>query len=126
MNDAEKYSRINISNIYFSNEYMPIPYKPDTEDVDENGFINRYFSIKVNSKEVIEISARNFSELQSSPLYDVIKMKWKITAPQRNILNGNTIQNKGAFELNTKEIDFVSKTYPEIRNFLTNPLEFFI
>jgi hypothetical protein len=95
-----------------------------TEDDYTEGFVYRFFCQKINTKEITEVSDRNYRDLKRSPLYHCFDVEWKITGPDRNIMNEKVIQNQGVYEYNSESIDEIANIVPEIRNFLVNPLEF--
>jgi len=126
MNLVDKYFQIDSIPDGLTNSDFPVSYKPvPTEEEYTEGEIYRFFAIRRNSGEVTEVRDKNLLKLDISPLYDTVRILWYISGPSRNIMNGRTIQTQGVFEKNQKSIDENSKIYPELRDFLNNPLELY-
>ncbi len=83
-----------------------------TESNYSSGYIERFFARKTNEKQspIFEIKKEVDG---TSPLYDYVSVKWKLTGNKQEVL-----------EFNNKQIEEASKTLPSIKKFLT-PLQYY-
>lgn len=102
----------------------PLPIKPDisTEDY-ENGFVERNFVSNINYDNVIETDGYSFSG-SSSGFFKKQSIQWKISGPKNNVYENKILKFEGVHEYNTKTINELEKTFPDIKKILKNTLEF--
>jgi len=103
--------------------FIPIPTKADFEF----GEIQRFFAIQANksSGEIIEISKGRGSILSRKSLFTVVSLRWKISGPERNLINPETgdVDVFGVREANQAAIAVAAKTIPSLPRKLTNLLQ---
>lgn len=112
-----------IYSLDFPKTIVPTPTSIDYE----NGFIERYFTQKVNDKNayVFEINLENFYNLFENPYWAVEKMKWRITGPIQPVYNNQGIlTDKGVIASNHASISIASQKIKNIGLYLMNPLQF--
>jgi len=107
------------------------PFTPQPSNSDyETGEIQRYFVQQVNqiNGEIFEVSKYNFTELQSSPLYLRVSLRWKISGPAESVrtnVNGKLIRERsGVLEANQAAITQAAIQMPRISQKLSNPFQF--
>ncbi len=100
--------------------FIPTPSKADFKF----GEIKRFFAQQTNKPngEIIEISKGRASTLLKKSLFIVVDLRWKISGPERNLINpGNgDVDVFGVREANQAAIAIASKTIPTLPRKLTN------
>ena len=107
----------------FPKTIVPIPSDTDYE----NGFIERYFTQKVNDKNsyVFEIDKEEYSNLFENPYWVSEIMKWRITGPITPIYNiDGILTDKGVIESNNASISIISEKVKNVKLYLPNILQF--
>lgn len=107
---------------------FPKTIVPTPSDTDyENGFIERYFTQKVNDKNsyVFEIDKEVYFNLFENPYWIVEIMKWRITGPITPVYNVDGILiDKGVIESNNASISIISEKIKNVKLYLPNTLQF--
>lgn len=107
----------------FPKTIVPIPSDTDYE----NGFIERYFTQKVNDKNsyVFEIDKEEYSNLFENPYWVSEIMKWRITGPITPVYNiDGILTDKGVIESNNASISIISQKVKNVKLYLPNILQF--
>jgi hypothetical protein len=107
----------------FPKTIVPIPSDTDYE----NGFIERYFTQKVNDKNsyVFEIDKEEYSNLFENPYWISEIMKWRITGPITPVYNiDGILTDKGVIESNNASISIISEKVKNVGLYLPNILQF--
>jgi hypothetical protein len=108
---------------------FPKTIVPTTTDIDyENGFINRYFTQRVNDSNsfVFEISLEEYNLLLENPYWTLEEMIWRITGPKSAVYSNNgTITDIGVVASNTASISIASNKIKNIGLYLPNLLQFY-
>jgi hypothetical protein len=107
----------------FPKTIVPIPLDTDYE----NGFIERYFTQKVNDKNsyVFEIDKEVYFDLFENPYWIVEIMKWRITGPITPVYNiDGILTDKGVIESNNASISIISEKIKNVKLYLPNILQF--
>lgn len=107
----------------FPKTIVPIPSDTDYE----NGFIERYFTQKVNDKNsyVFEINKEEYFNLFENPYWVVEIMKWRITGPISPVYNiDGILTDKGVIESNNASISIISEKIKNVKLYLPNILQF--
>ena len=107
----------------FPKTIVPIPSDTDYE----NGFIERYFTQKVNDKNsyVFEIDKEEYSNLFENPYWVSEIMKWRITGPITPVYNiDGILTDKGVIESNNASISIISEKVKNVKLYLPNILQF--
>lgn len=100
--------------------YRPAPTSQDYD----SGYITRYFAKKINENSVIEIKNTTASQ-NTSPLYKITSIKWKISGQKNNVFSNNIMNNAGVMEQNKSEIDRVMREDEvDLSRTLNNLLEY--
>lgn len=98
------------------------------QDID-NGFIIRYFAIRISESapsEIIEITKFKYNELKNIPLYTTIDVSWRIRGKLEDITNSFGIKvYTGVISSNELSIRAAQKIIPRINEKLINPAQFF-
>ena len=119
MIDINKYNLIGDS-IGVQNYVYPKFYTFVVNDVDyENGFAYRYFVQKINDNSVIEVSGKNYTDIQKN-LFNKVVVTWYLIGPERNVYVNGKLYEQGVYEKNLKEINTAAQTMPSLKNFITN------
>lgn len=119
MIDINKYNLIGES-IGVQNYVYPKFYTFVVNDVDyENGFAYRYFVQKINDSSVIEVSGKNYTNIQKN-LFNKVVVTWYLIGPERNVYVNGKLYEQGVYEKNLKEINTAAQTMPSLKNFITN------
>ena len=103
----------------FPKTIVPIPSDTDYE----NGFIERYFTQKVNDKNsyVFEIDKEEYSNLFKNPYWVSEIMKWRITGPITPVYNiDGILTDKGVIESNNASISIISQKVKNVKLYLPN------
>jgi hypothetical protein len=107
----------------FPKTIVPIP-----TDIDyENGFINRYFTQRVNDSNsfVFEIDLEEYNSLLENPYWTLGEMTWRITGPKPAVYSNNGgITDIGVVASNAASISIVSSKIKNIGLYLPNLLQF--
>lgn len=129
LNKNFEYDKIKNLDIVQSGKPNPAFVEPSSRDR-VNGYFVRYFAVRANGDEIIEI---NGTDIESSGtengldrnLYNVFNLRWKISGPVNDILDtlGN-IKESGIFDTNQRTINLKSQEYPSLKNYITDFLEF--
>ena len=107
----------------FPKTIVPIPSDTDYE----NGFIERYFTQKVNDKNsyVFEIDKEVYFDLFENPYWISEIMKWRITGPISPVYNiDGILTDKGVIESNNASISIISEKVKNVKLYLPNILQF--
>lgn len=103
--------------------FIPTPTKADFEF----GEIRRFFTQQANKSngEIIEISSGRASVLSRKSLFTVVSLRWKISGPERNLIDPSTgdIAVFGVREANQAAIAVAVKTIPSLPRKLTNLIQ---
>lgn len=121
---AKHRARINMS--VFKNH--PTEEKPEpTENDYSNQFIERYFvkNITNMNSQIIEVDISQYKKFVKNPFYTTVKILWKISGLEYDIIQNKQILQTGAFETNVAQISESERIMKNIKNKLTNPLEFY-
>lgn len=107
---------------------FPKTIVPSPNDIDyENGFINRYFTQRVNDSNsfVFEIDLEEYNSLLENPYWTSGQMIWRITGPISSVYSNNgSITDIGVISSNTASISIVSSKIKNIGLYLPNLLQF--
>lgn len=107
---------------------FPKTIVPTPSDTDyENGFIERYFTQKVNDKNsyVFEIDKEVYFDLFENPYWISEIMKWRITGPISPVYNiDGILTDKGVIESNNASISIISEKVKNVKLYLPNILQF--
>lgn len=108
---------------------FPKTIVPSPTDIDyENGFINRYFTQRVNDSNsfVFEMNLEEYNLLLENPYWIFGEMRWRITGPTSPVYSNNgTITDIGVIASNTASISIVSSKIKNIGLYLPNLLQFY-
>lgn len=108
----------------FPKTIVPIP-----TDIDyENGFINRYFTQRVNDSNsfVFEIDLEEYNSLLENPYWTLEKMMWRITGPKLAVYaNNGNVTDIGVISSNSASISIASDKIKNIGLYLPNLLQFY-
>lgn len=119
MIDVNKYNLIGNS-VGVQNYVHPKFYTFVVSDYDyQNEFAYRYFVHKINDTSVIEISNKNYDQIQKN-LFNKVVVKWHLIGPARNVYVNGKLYEQGIYEKNLQEINMAAKTMPFLKNFITN------
>src|SRR5574344_809131 len=129
-NIASNYDDINpnkISTYITPTQYYPIPSLSDYN----NGYINRYFIRKNNSRiefnDLYEIKYITFKQWQNkkinNTLYTALTLEWKLTGPLHDTITNSGITNYGVYDTNKRIVIASSKTFIGLNYYLTNYTE---
>jgi hypothetical protein len=107
----------------------PVKYFVTLTDSDiKRRSIKRYFLVKKNDLSVIEIDKKQFNEVGNTidpTIYQKISITWFISGAIETTQSGRT-KNLGVLEKNQQAIRIAIKNSPAMRDYLTNPLEFYL
>lgn len=108
---------------------LPDTVVPVPETIDyESGFIDRYFTQKVNDSNgfVFEINLEEYTDLSNNPYWSVEKMRWRITGPINEVYSEKGILTDiGVRASNLASISISSSKIKNIDLYLINPLQFY-
>jgi hypothetical protein len=107
----------------FPKTIVPIPTNIDYE----NGFIDRYFTQKVNEKNgfVFELDSNEYINLIQNPYWILHKMTWRISGPINPVYSTNgMITDIGVISSNSASISITSTKIKNIGLYLPNLLQF--
>jgi hypothetical protein len=108
---------------------FPKTIVPTPTDIDyENGFINRYFTQRVNDSNsfVFEINLEEYGLLLENPYWTLEEMRWRLTGPKSVVYSNNgSISDIGVIASNTASISIVSTKIKNIGLYLPNLLQFY-
>ena len=117
MDNNEIYRKLarNISNSNLKSRVYAFKPKIDKNDF-KRGFIERRFAQQSNDNQspVTEISNNTYGNLQSNPLYKLVKLKWRISGTKEEIKNSNRVSIS----------EHLGKM-PQLKNRLVNLLEYY-
>jgi hypothetical protein len=129
LNKNFEYDNIKTLDIVQSSKPNPAVVQPTDKDR-TNGYFTRYFAAKVNDDEIIEIALNDFKNIGSENgldenLYNVFSLRWKISGPVNDELDllGN-VKESGILDTNIRTINLKSQTYPFLKQYITDFLEF--
>lgn len=98
----------------------PAPSQPAYEA----GYITRRFAKKLNDSTLFEVG-QSVIPPETSALYTIVSLKWKISGPLQDKRDGNLIQETGILNYNRSEIQRVlAETDVDLSNILTNLSEY--
>jgi hypothetical protein len=107
---------------------FPKTIVPSPNDIDyENGFINRYFTQRVNDSNsfVFEMSLEEYNLLLENPYWTLAQMTWRISGPASTVYSNNgSITDIGVVASNAASISIVSSKIKNIGLYLPNLLQF--
>jgi hypothetical protein len=107
---------------------FPKTIVPSPIDIDyENGFINRYFTQRVNDSNsfVFEINLEEYNSLLENPYWTLGEIRWRITGPTLPVYSNNgTMTDMGVVASNAASISIVSNKIKNIGLYLPNLLQF--
>jgi len=108
---------------------FPKTIVPSPMDIDyENGFINRYFTQRVNDSNsfVFEIDLEEYNSLLENPYWTLEEMRWRITGPKSAVYSNNgNITDIGVIASNHASISIASDKIKNIGLYLPNLLQFY-
>jgi hypothetical protein len=108
---------------------FPKTIVPSPIDIDyENGFINRYFTQRVNDSNsfVFEIDLEEYNSLLENPYWTLEEIRWRITGPKSAVYSNNgTITDIGVVASNGTSISIASDKIKNIGLYLPNLLQFY-
>jgi hypothetical protein len=111
---------------FFSNPHQSKPH-PTEEDY-RNGFVDRFLVRKSTSPNfpIYEVTNEQFQILRKNPFYISVSLGWKLTGSNET-KDGGPAGGKilGVSDFNNLSISRADTFISGIRNFLTNPLEFY-
>lgn len=99
-----------------------------TADNIKAGSIKRYFLVKSNDSQVVEVDKNQFNNVGNSinpDMYQKIVVTWFISGNIQTTTS-NDVKTLGVLEKNQQAIKIATKNSPAMRDYLTNPLEFYI
>lgn len=133
--DIKKYSlienskQIKVSTFSAPKKYYPMPMLSDYD----KGIITRYFAIRINDNIVYEIDKNQYTLLNTKSkngidynLYTPVTLLWKISGIKNDVYKGSMISIYGAEDTNRRTVERLAKTYPAIKTYLNNLLEFYL
>jgi hypothetical protein len=107
---------------------FPKTIVPSPIDIDyENGFINRYFTQRVNDSNsfVFEVNLEEYGLLLENPYWTLGEIRWRITGPTLPVYSSNgTMTDIGVVASNAASISIVSTKIKNIGLYLPNLLQF--
>ena len=116
MDNNEVYRKLarNISNSNLKGKVYAFKPKVDKNDI-KRGFIERRFVQQCNDNQspITEISKSSYGNLQSNPLYKLVKLRWRIDGTVEEIKNSNRAS-----------ISEHLRKMPQLKNRLVNLLEY--
>lgn len=124
-----EYDNIKTFDVIPSGKPNPAFVQPTDKDR-VNGYFLRYFAIRANGDEIIEITSQDSSGQGSENgldinLYNTFSIRWKISGPVNDILDSmGNIKEAGIFDTNIRTINVKSETYPPLKKYITDFLEF--
>jgi hypothetical protein len=103
---------------------FPIACQPKPTDKDyKQGFIVRWFAMRINDATVTEINPEQREQIGTS-LYATVSLIWKISGPKDSKIVNGIIEKSGITKENQNEIERVKReTGVDLSKTLTNPLE---
>ena len=107
----------------FPKSIVPAPTNIDYE----NGFIERYFTQRVNDSNsfVFEISLGEYNLLLENPYWLLQKMRWRITGPKSPVYSmDGQMTDIGVMSSNNTSISIVATKIKNMGLYLPNPLQF--
>jgi hypothetical protein len=108
----------------FPKTIVPVPLNTDYEI----GFIQRYFTQKVNDKNayVFEIDKAEYFNLFENPYWISEIVKWRISGPITPVYDmTGLLTDKGVIASNNSSISIASEKIKNIGLYLMNPLQFY-
>lgn len=119
MIDINKYNLIGNS-VGVQSYVYPKFYTFTVSDIDyQNGFAYRYFVHKINDISIIEVSSKNYNNIQKN-LFNKVVVTWHLIGPERNVYVNGKLYEQGIYEKNLKEINAAAQTMPLLKNFITD------
>lgn len=113
-----------LHSLNFPKTIVPTPTNIDYE----NGFINRYFTQRVNDSNsfVFEINLEEYGLLLENPYWTLQEMRWRLTGPKSVVYSNNgSIIDIGVVASNTASIALASTKIKNIALYLPNLLQFY-
>jgi hypothetical protein len=108
-----------LSDVAFPTYYKPIVTKNDYT----KGYINRYFTQKINDLTITEVNKDKYNQIYSQ-YYNKIYIQWIISGPKNNQYKNKILERKGVQEQNIQTSIESEKKMIGIKNYLNDPLEF--
>jgi hypothetical protein len=106
---------------------IEIPVRITAADI-KNNYIIRYFLKKINDSKIIEVNRTQYLDWQSDnidrTLYLGAEMQWFISGNIEDIITG-TVRVPGVLTINQENTKVVAIKIPELKSYLSNPLEFY-
>jgi hypothetical protein len=124
-----EYDSIKTFDVIPSGKPNPAFVQPTDKDR-ANGYFLRYFAIRANGDEIIEITTDDIQTQGSENgldinLYNTFSIRWKISGPVNDILDSmGNIKEAGILDTNIRTINVKSETYPPLKKYITDFLEF--
>ena len=112
---------IDMSNDVYPNYYKPVPTSKDYS----KGYINRYFVQKINDLKITETNKNNYNDIYNN-YFSKLVIQWIISGPKNNVYKNKILDRKGVQEQNIQTLFEYEKSMKGIKNYLNNPLEFWI
>ena len=112
---------IDMSNDVYPNYYKPVPTSKDYS----KGYINRYFVQKINDLKITETNKNNYNDIYNN-YFSKLVIQLIISGPKNNVYKNKILDRKGVQEQNIQTMFEYEKSMKGIKNYLNNPLEFWI
>ena len=114
----------NIGGTILDNQVYPEYFKPSPSIKDySKGYIYRYFVQKINNLTITEVDKDKYNQI-SSQLYNKLTIRWTITGSKENVYNNKILERIGVKEQNIKTLSNGNSKMRGLKNYITNPLEF--
>lgn len=94
-----------------------------SEDDRKIGRWTRYFIQNANNRSIIEVSRERYNTFKGSSKYLRAKLEWVIKGPAENLLKRDYVYY-GAIHQNSQSVNTLEKTFPGIKQYITNYSEF--
>jgi len=107
---------------------LNVDYIPTIQQSDlDNGIIPRYFGRKSNEVdgEIIELNESLHGKLSNSPLYQLVKLSWRISGKLEDIYVGTTRTYTGVVSANILSTLEAEKQLPGIMGKISDPLQYY-
>jgi hypothetical protein len=117
-------NNLDLFKIQIPKTIVPVPTASDYE----LGFIRRYFAQIANNPNghIYEIDNEVYSELEHSPFWKVVDMKWRIRGPLDTIYDSEgSISDMSVSSSNNASIGIAGTKLNNIRLYLPNLLQFY-
>lgn len=131
--DAYTYDKLKAFKNLITDYTEPRPYILRSQQLDyDAGYVTRYFVEKAfgSGRYPIEIDYLQYQSYNkpkniNGGLYNLVGLNWKLTGPLNNVYNKNgVILELGIYEHNALQVEYASKTIPNISYIIKNYIEF--